>query len=53
MHDSMQYDWSKVKVKATSSWLSAIVKRYFSSAIYNGGWQMIRGQYVKLIGAGF
>jgi len=55
MHDSTQYDPTKVKVKVTEI-------RSFSKTItfpiYIGGWQMttdfkIRTQYLQLIRAGF
>jgi len=51
---------SKIKVKVTSPGNSEIrsFSKAISSPIYNGGWQMttdslIRGQYLKLFGAGF
>ena len=49
MHDGMQYDRSKVKVKVTSPLKSEI--RPFSTAISTDCY--IRGQYLKLIGTGF
>jgi len=43
---------SKVKVKVTSPEIRQFSKAIFFP-IYNGGWQMTRPQYLKLVGAGF
>jgi len=58
MHDGMQY--GPIQGQDHEPWKSEIrpFSKTISSPIYNGGWQMttdslIRGQYLKLIGAGF
>jgi len=58
MHDGMQYDPIKVKVTSPGNSEIRSFSKAISSPIYNGGWQMttdslIRGQYLKLFGAGF
>jgi len=58
MHEGMQYDPIQGQCNDPLKVGNSAISKAISSPIYNGGWQMttdssIRGQYLKLIRAGF
>jgi len=58
MHDGMQYDPIQGQDYEPLKVGNSVIFKSYLLPMYNGGWQMttdsyIRGQYLKLIGAGF